>query len=275
MNQRNEILLIQRGYGKDQGKWSLPGGRRDKGETYRETAVRETREETGIRMSADELYYSGRSARFEVWRGRHIGGRLRVQRKECLDAKWFQIDMLPHDDDLAFGPDKRVIGKWAAGNPESRRVHYPRSKMGKSGFALVVNDSNEILLIRRTRGPRADKWSLPGGNVKRGQGRRDTAFRETERVTGIRFVPNRLYYENRHGARIWLGNPSPLVIQLGPLTFPMRKENAPAADPNSQWFPVDQLPDDDSLGFAIDVRTIEKWAAEHEGSRRVRTPERY
>ena len=269
VNQRNEILLIQRGYGKDKGKWSLPGGMRDKGETYRDTAVRETREETGIRMSADELYYRGTRSRFEVWRGKRIGGRLRVQRKECLDAKWFQFDMLPHDEDLAFGPDKRAIGKWAAANPGSRRVHYPRSKMVKSGFALVVNDRNEILLIRRTRGPRARKWSLPGGNAIRGRGRRDTAVHETQRATGIRFVPDRLYYENRHDARIWLGKPSSLVIQLGPLTFPMRKENAPAANPNSHWFPLDHLPDDDSLGFAIDVRTIEKWASENEGSRRT------
>ena len=275
VNQRNEILLIQRGYGKDKGKWSLPGGRRDKGETYRDTAVRETREETGIRMSADELYYKGRSGRFEVWRGRHIGGRLRVQRKECLDAKWFQHDMLPHDENLAFGPDMRVLGKWAAGNPGSRRVHYPRSKMVKAGFALVVNERTEVLLVQRTSGLRAGKWSLPGGNAKKGQGRRDAAVRETQRATGIRFVPDRLYYENRHGARIWLGNHSAPLLQIGPLTFPLQRLSPSVGNPLSHWFPVDQLPDDDSLGFAIDVRTIEKWAAEHEGSRRVRPPARY
>ena len=56
VNNRGEILLIQRGYGKDKGKWSLPGGQRDRGETYKRTAVRETREETGIKMSADILY---------------------------------------------------------------------------------------------------------------------------------------------------------------------------------------------------------------------------
>ena len=64
VNERNEVLLIQRGYGKQKGQWSLPGGNRDGGESLRETAVRETREETGIRMTAADLYYSERH-RFE------------------------------------------------------------------------------------------------------------------------------------------------------------------------------------------------------------------
>ena len=112
--------------------------REDKGIKGRRTETRQlgrTREEAGIRMSSDELYYRSTSGRVEVWRGKPVGGRLKVQRKECLDAKWFQIDMLPDDENLAFGPDKRVLGKWAAENPGSRRVHYPRSKMDRAGFA--------------------------------------------------------------------------------------------------------------------------------------------
>ena len=35
-------------------------------------------------------------------------------------------------------------------------------------------------------------------------------------------------------------------------------------------FPAYSLRDDDSLGIAIDVRTIEKWAADNPGSCRVR-----
>ena len=37
-----------------------------------------------------------------------------------------------------------------------------------------------------------------------------------------------------------------------------------------RWFPTDKLPNDDSLAFAVDVRTVEKWASENPGSRRVR-----
>ncbi len=253
VNDENEILLIQRGYGKEEGKWSLPGGRKDKGESLKSTAVRETLEETGIRMTADDLYYKGRRHPFEVWRGRRIGGRLKVQRKECLDAKWFQADMLPHDDNLAFNPDKIVIGKWAAENPGGRRVYYPRYRMDRAGFGLVVSDNSEVLLVQRKRGLRAGKWSIPGGSSKSDERRIDAAIRETRNATGIVFTPDSLYLENRHRARVWLGRPG--------------SQRGKSSD--SRWFPIHELPDDDSLGFAIDVRTIEKWASENRGNHRV------
>ena len=197
-------------------------------------------------MSTDVLYYKSERHRFEVWRGRRIGGRRRVQRGECMDAQWFKADMLPHDDSLAFGPDRRVIGKWAAENRGSRRVHYPRSKMRRAGFGLVVNSSNEVLLIERKHGTRKGKWSIPGGTADKRERRRDTAIRETLRATGIDFAPDSLYYQNRFGARIWIGKPlrSPTDVSGG------------------RWFAVNELPDEECLGFAIDVRTIEKWAAE-------------
>ena len=253
VNDRNEILLIQRGYGRSKGKWSLPGGQRDKGESSRETAVRETYEETGIRMSAESLYLKGKQHHFEVWRGKRISGHLRVQRKECLDAKWFQKDMLPHDENLAFGPDMRAIEKWAAENLGSRRVHYPQSRMRRTGFAIIVNDWNEVLLIHRRRGARKAKWSLPGGYAARGQCRRDAAIKQTHTALGIKFDPERLYYENRHQAQIWLGR----------LRSPLPK----LAD--ARWFSTDKLPDDSCLAFAIDVRTIDKWAADNNVSCRI------
>ena len=253
VNGKDEILLIQRGYGKRKGKWSLPGGRRVRGESLSETARRETYEETGIRMAIGSLYVKGNVSHGEVWRGRPIGGHLRVQIRECLDAKWFKRDMLPHDENLAFGLDRKAIGKWATEKPGSRRVHYPGFRMSKSGFALVVNDQNEVLLVQRRAGSRAGKWSLPGGNAAEGRSRRDAAVRETRSATGIRFVPERLYYENRHQAQIWLGTPR---LPLPHLT-------------RGCWFSHDRLPDDNSLGFAIDVRTVEKWAAENNGSSRI------
>lgn len=44
----DEVLLIERGKGPVSGNWSLPGGKQELGETVRETAHREIREETGI-----------------------------------------------------------------------------------------------------------------------------------------------------------------------------------------------------------------------------------
>ena len=42
------LLMIQRGTEPDLGRWSLPGGRVELGETDEEAAVREVREETGL-----------------------------------------------------------------------------------------------------------------------------------------------------------------------------------------------------------------------------------
>ena len=100
-------------------------GNMGKSESLRQTARRETLEETGIRMSVDRLYYQSKKHYVEVWFGKQIGGRLKVQKRECLDASWFSSYMLPHDDNLAFGPDAIALGKWAAENKGSRRVHYP------------------------------------------------------------------------------------------------------------------------------------------------------
>ena len=161
--------------------------------------------------------------------------------------------MLPHDENLAFGPDIRVIAKWAAENSGSRRVYYPRSKMHRAGFALAANEKNEILLIQRKSGRRAGKWSLPGGNAQKGQSRLDASVRETLKSTGVVFMPECLYYENRHRAQIWLG----------------RFRSTEHKDVDGSWFSVDRLPDDASLAFAIDVRTVEKWSAENNGSRRI------
>ena len=44
----DEVLLIERGKGPVSGNWSLPGGKQELGETVRETAHREIKEEAGI-----------------------------------------------------------------------------------------------------------------------------------------------------------------------------------------------------------------------------------
>jgi len=44
----DEVLLIERGKGPVSGNWSLPGGKQELGETVRETAHREIKEETGV-----------------------------------------------------------------------------------------------------------------------------------------------------------------------------------------------------------------------------------
>ena len=46
-----EVLLIRRGKPPRLGEWSIPGGRQEMGETVRETAIREIKEETGLTIA--------------------------------------------------------------------------------------------------------------------------------------------------------------------------------------------------------------------------------
>lgn len=46
----NEVLMIRRGREPRIGQWSIPGGKQELGETWRETAAREVREETGVEI---------------------------------------------------------------------------------------------------------------------------------------------------------------------------------------------------------------------------------
>ena len=49
------VLLIRRGKAPKAGEWSLPGGSQNVGETVRETAAREVREETGVEIGAPDF----------------------------------------------------------------------------------------------------------------------------------------------------------------------------------------------------------------------------
>ncbi len=51
----DRVLLIRRAKAPNAGKWSLPGGHQELGETVRETAAREVREETGLEVTVAEF----------------------------------------------------------------------------------------------------------------------------------------------------------------------------------------------------------------------------
>ena len=51
-----EVLLVKRGAEPNKGKWSLPGGVLEVGETVEAAAVRETLEETGVTVQAERVF---------------------------------------------------------------------------------------------------------------------------------------------------------------------------------------------------------------------------
>ena len=72
---------------------------------------------------------------------------------------------------------------------------------------------------------------------------------EIGKATGIEFSIDRLYYANRHQATIWIGKPKTNWL-------PWNSNKSDNDRPGVRWFSIDELPDDDSLAFAVDVRTV-------------------
>tara|TARA_R100000455_G_C6171281_1_gene52620 strand:+ start:153 stop:542 length:390 start_codon:yes stop_codon:yes gene_type:complete len=51
----NDVLLVKRGREPLKGRWSIPGGKMDFGETVRDAALRELKEETGVNARITRL----------------------------------------------------------------------------------------------------------------------------------------------------------------------------------------------------------------------------
>lgn len=116
-NADNEILLIKRGKAPNLGRWMVPGGTLEWGETLEEAAVREVREETGIDIEIEtfveiiEAITPGEEGFHYVimdYAAHPVSGTLAAA-SDALDAVWAPAGSL---GDYDLTPDLvRVIAK--------------------------------------------------------------------------------------------------------------------------------------------------------------------
>lgn len=96
---------------------------------------------------------------------------------------------------------------------------------GSASGVVLLNEQNEIFLMRRTAKTRNDHnlWSIPGGKIEYQEKAIDAAVRETEEECGVRVAHTDLEYigyidhvlekEQQHWiaqiyvARVWKGEP--------------------------------------------------------------------
>ena len=108
----DEFLLIQRGKPPRLGEWSIPGGGQELGETVRDTAMREVREETGVEIAVGGLIDVVDSVR------RDAQGRVAFH-ITLVDfaARWVSGEAVPGDDAMGVGwfrlDDLPKLGLWA------------------------------------------------------------------------------------------------------------------------------------------------------------------
>jgi 8-oxo-dGTP diphosphatase len=117
VQQEGRILLVRRLMNPERGKWSLPAGFVDQGEDPRETAVRETFEETNLRVAITGLVdvYFNRTQNglgasiFILYRAELLGGELQAG-DDADAAGFFALAALP---ELAFASTKEAIRRLA------------------------------------------------------------------------------------------------------------------------------------------------------------------
>lgn len=184
------------------GRWVIPGGGREEGESPRKTALREFEEETGIRLQR---------LRFFATIQKHELPGLRVERLHFFFAD-DEVD--PATIEVNEGLDFRFWSPAEIGgllmNPSSRSLveRFLASDQYRGALALAAPFRVGVSVIEMDRWGRvllqlrdADlppgrfpgHWSLPGGMVNPGEAPDAAAFREFEEETGHLLETLRLF----------------------------------------------------------------------------------
>lgn len=124
MDTRRRVLLVRHTY---MNGWHFPGGGVDPGESARQAAVRETREETGVVLTADPAFFGFYWNRNLAQRD-HVAvyvardhppvneADLLPQATEIAEARFVSVDALPEG---MSAPTLRRIGELFHGEPAS------------------------------------------------------------------------------------------------------------------------------------------------------------
>lgn len=111
--------------------------------------------------------------------------------------------------------------------------------------AVIVNEENEVLLLRRIKAPESGCWTIPGGTVEFGERIEDTLIREIKEELGVDCeivhllgVTNHIVPEEKTH---WV-SPCFLVEING---VPENKEPHSHSDIN--WFAIEELPQNPTM----------------------------
>jgi ADP-ribose pyrophosphatase YjhB (NUDIX family) len=94
----DQILLVQEGHHRVHGKWSLPGGHVEEGETIEAAAIREALEEAGCEVELGRplpiIHPAIESPVMHPFTAHITGGSLEPQVDDILATGWFSVAQL-------------------------------------------------------------------------------------------------------------------------------------------------------------------------------------
>ncbi|OGZ01443.1 MAG: hypothetical protein A2946_01060 [Candidatus Liptonbacteria bacterium RIFCSPLOWO2_01_FULL_53_13] len=106
INQKGELLLLLRTSPHGNGTWSPPGGHMEYGETFSDTAKRETKEESGVEVGDIEIMgvtsdvYPEEEKHYVTVHVKALtySGEPRIaEPNKCKEMKWFNLGNLPEN----------------------------------------------------------------------------------------------------------------------------------------------------------------------------------
>lgn len=124
--------------------------------------------------------------------------------------------------------------------------------------ALVVDGRSRLLLVRRARDPFAGMWDVPGGFLEEGEAPLDGLRRELHEETGLDVEPGRFVAAllDRYGA----ADDAATTLNLyweATVTGGEAEAGDDAAE--VRWFPRDELPPEDEIGFPNVRELLRGW----------------
>ncbi|MHA1469965.1 MAG: NUDIX hydrolase [Candidatus Asgardarchaeia archaeon] len=106
VNEKDEVVLVKRKYPPGEGRWALPGGHVEYGETLREAIIREIKEETNYNIEIKSFLFPCTVIKkkypedtdppkyhyiINVFECKVVGGTLKAG-TDAIDAKWIPIN---------------------------------------------------------------------------------------------------------------------------------------------------------------------------------------
>ncbi|MGI4982337.1 MAG: NUDIX hydrolase [Janthinobacterium lividum] len=131
-NERGEILLC---HATETRHWDIPKGMGDPGETPRETALREMREETGIVLAAARLSDLGKFD-YRPDKGLHLFG-VRTAAGEIDPARCVCVSLFPSLRDGRAIPEMDAF-QWVAPADVARFASHSLGRMFEQRLALAA-----------------------------------------------------------------------------------------------------------------------------------------